>query len=211
MLVVFLGPPGSGKGTQARILSEKMHLKHFSTGDMLREVSESGSTLGNRLAGYLEKGDLVSDDLVNQIVSELLLTPKYKEGIILDGYPRTLSQAKFLEEINHGNYKVIYFKIHAEKLKERIVGRFNCLDCGEIYNKHSRLTKAGECNKCHGSNFQYRTDDNFESLVTRIAKFEEQISQILEFYDKKNRLSVINADEVVENVAKQIVSAIKNG
>lgn len=211
MLVVFLGPPGSGKGTQARIISAQMGLKHVSTGDMLREVSKSASPLGRKLSEYLEKGELVNDDLVNQIVAEFLAKPEYKNGFILDGFPRTLAQAKFLEEIYTGSYKVIHFKIDVEKLKHRVEGRFNCLDCGEIYNKYNTLIKEGECNKCHGSNFQYRADDNVDSLVTRITKFEEQIVQILEFYNERNRLSVVNADEAIENVTKQIVSAVKNG
>ena len=210
MLVVFLGAPGSGKGTQAKIISSKYNLKHLSTGDMLREVAKSGTNLGNKISEIQASGSLVTDDMVNKIVEECLASPAYKNASILDGYPRTLAQAEFLANVSKDDYKVIYFKIDTKKLESRIEGRYICLDCGQIYNEENKPIKNAKCDKCDGSNFEHRADDNASSLRTRVSIFEEQISEILEFYNKKNKLCEVAADASIDSVTSQIDNYIKD-
>ncbi len=211
MLVVFLGPPGSGKGTQAKIISSNHSFKHVSTGDMLREVSKSGTKLGNTLADIMARGDLVTDDLVNQIVRESLQKPEYRQNCILDGYPRTLAQAEFLDGINTESYKVINFRINLEKLKERVSKRFVCKRCGAIYNEISTPTKnPGICDNCLSSEFEHRADDNEQSLIVRVEAYNKQNAMILDYYFRKNKLHNVNADDSVENVTKTILENIKN-
>ncbi len=211
MLVVFLGPPGSGKGTQAKIISSRYSFKHVSTGDMLREVSKSGTKLGNILSKVMARGELVTDDLVNQIVSESLSKPEYRENCILDGYPRTLAQGQFLDRIISSEYIVINFVIDLDKLKERISKRFVCIDCGSIYNEISSPTKIlGICDKCGSTKFEHRADDNEHSLINRVDAYNKQNSSLVEYYLSNNRLFSVNADDDVDNVTKTILNKIKN-
>ncbi len=210
MLIVFLGPPGSGKGTQSKIVSSKLGYKHVSTGDMLREVVKSGTLLGQELNEVMKSGGLVTDSMVNEIVAETLKKPEYTNGCILDGYPRTLSQASFLETVNLDNYIVIYLRIDKNKLLERIESRFICKDCGTIYNQiSSPLKNEGKCDKCFGSNFEHRLDDNLEALKVRVEAFEDQIAMILDFYRQRKKLVAIDADKSVEEVTNLILESVK--
>lgn len=210
MLVVFLGPPGSGKGTQSKIVSSKLGYKHVSTGDMLREVAKSETLLGKELNEVMKNGGLVTDSMVNEIVAETLKKPEYPNGCILDGYPRTLSQASFLETVNLDNYIVIYLKIDKNKLIKRIESRFICKDCGAIYNQiSSPLKNEGKCDKCFGSTFEHRLDDNLEALKVRVEAFEDQIAMILDFYRQRKKLVSIDADKPVEEVTNLILESVK--
>lgn len=211
MLIIFLGPPGSGKGTQAKIISASLHSKHISTGDMLREVAGSGTSLGNLIAEIMSSGKLVTDDLVNQIVQEILGKAENSANIILDGYPRTLEQAVFLDDIYTAKYLVINFQIDIDKLKQRVSRRFICKACGEIYNNALAPTKIdGVCDKCGSTEFISRADDNENALITRVEAYQQQIAKILKFYQARNNLYNVNADDTVENVAKHILEAVKN-
>lgn len=208
MLLIFLGPPGSGKGTQAKIISSQFSLKHVSTGDMLRETAKSGSELGFKLAEIMSRGELVTDDLVNEIVQETLSKPEYQESII-DGYPRTLAQAKFLNDILPSKYIVINFNIDTAHLKARIESRFVCKGCGAIYNASFTPTKKdGECDVCGSQEFEYRADDNEQSLLKRVELYQGPISAILDFYLKQNKLVTVDASQPVEEVTKYIVESI---
>ncbi len=210
MLIIFLGPPGSGKGTQSKIVASKLAFKHVSTGDMLREVAKSQTLLGKELNEVMKTGGLVTDSMVNEIVAETLRKEEYKNGCILDGYPRTLSQASFLETVNTDNYAVIYLKINKDKLSDRIESRFVCNDCGAIFNKIlSPLKHDGKCDKCQGGNFKQRADDNLDALKARIDAFEDQIAMILDFYRQRKKLAVIEADKTVDEVTKLILESIK--
>ena len=211
MLIIFLGAPGSGKGTQAKILSPLLSFKHVSTGDMLREVSRSETDLGRELSGIMSRGELVTDDLVNKIVKETLTKSEYKNGCILDGYPRTYSQAKFLDQILDQEYKVIYFSLDKNKLLERIEGRYICRSCGAIYNQStSKPKKEGVCDNCSGTEFEHRADDNAASLVKRVEVFEAESSEIINYYEQKEKLFLVKADQEVDQVTKQIVDAVKS-
>lgn len=208
MLLIFLGPPGSGKGTQAKIISKQYNLKHVSTGDMLRETAKSGSELGFKLAEIMSRGELVTDDLVNEIVQETLSKPEYQESII-DGYPRTLAQAQFLDNILPSKYIVINFKIDIAHLKSRIESRFVCKGCNAIYNEASTPLKVkGVCDVCGSKEFEYRADDNEQSLLKRVEVYQGQIIDILDFYLKQNKLVEVDASRSIEEVTKYIVESI---
>ena len=209
MLVVFLGPPGSGKGTQSKIVSTALNYKHASTGDMLRETAKGTTLLGKELGKLMSEGALVSDSMVNEIVAQTLKSDEYKNGCILDGYPRTLEQALFLETINIDNYIVVHLKIESDKLGQRIESRYICLDCGAIYNTDISPKKEGICD-CGSENFEHRADDNAVALLKRIDLYEDQISMILDFYRQRKKLVAVDADKSVEEVTKQILESIKN-
>ncbi len=209
MRLIFLGPTGSGKGTQAKIISSQFGLRHLSTGDMLRDVSKSETELGKKLEEIMTKGDLVTDELVNQIVSETLNKPEYK-NYILDGFPRTRAQAEFLSEIIGEDYLVINFDLDSEILKTRVVSRFTCKKCHAIYNIELHpLKKEGVCDICGSTEFDHRSDNNDESITKRIDIYKEQIASILDFYSGKEKLYIVNASDTVENISKHIIDTIK--
>lgn len=210
MNIILLGPPGSGKGTQSKFISEKFHIEHSSTGDMLREVTKSNTTFGNKIKGILGSGLLVSDDVVNEIVENKLSSTGSK-GIILDGYPRTVAQANFLNKILGDNVIVLYLKINTDNLVKRIEGRFSCSQCAKIYNKfYSLPLRLNECDNCGGSDFDFRADDNSAALINRLKNFDEQTAPLIEYYSQKNMLNIIDASQDIEKVSKDILAIIKN-
>lgn len=209
MIIIFLGAPGSGKGTQARILSEKLSIQHLSTGDMLRYVSTQNSVLGNKIKDILSSGKLVEDKYVNEIVNEFL-TKYQQKDFILDGYPRTNDQAKYLDKVVTTDIHAIYFDIELEKLKKRIVGRFSCKICGAIYNKYYSPTREeSKCDLCQKNNFEFRSDDNEKVLLNRVEEFTKQIGSLVDYYSADNRLTKLDANLPVNEVTKLILNSIK--
>ncbi|MDX1924500.1 MAG: nucleoside monophosphate kinase [Rickettsiaceae bacterium] len=209
MLVIFLGPPGSGKGTQAGILSRKLGYKHVSTGDLLRQEVQSKSALGEDLSKIMGSGGLVPDEIVNSIVKTSLNKPEY-ESAILDGYPRTISQVQYLQDGLRNDYSVFHFDIDTKKLKARIEARFNCVKCNHIYNKNSHPPKVqGICDICGGTEFNIRTDDNAESLLKRVDIYNAEIASILEYYKSLGKLHIIDATLPMEEISEQILNHIE--
>lgn len=210
MILVFLGAPGSGKGTQAKIISEQLNLKHSSTGDMLRAVSKQDTDLGKELSNILSTGELVSDELVNKIVVETLSSTEDYSGSILDGYPRTAEQAKYLDNMNLSNIYAIYFNIDINLLKIRITKRITCSNCGAIYNEELSPPSNGICENCGSTKFDKRSDDNEDSLLKRIDIFESNKNSILEYYKGKGNLIELDASKEVEEVTNQLLKTLKN-
>lgn len=210
MILVFLGAPGSGKGTQAKIISSKLNLKHYSTGDILRTEVDTGSDLGNKLKSILSSGALVSDDLVNDIVQNNLTSIKDSLGCILDGYPRTTDQAKFLESINEEKVIAVYFNITTDLLISRITERYTCKTCGAIYNDSLSPTLVNNvCDKCFGVEFTRRSDDNESSLLKRIQIFEQNKMPLLSYYRDYGNIIEVDASIDVEKVTEVILSGVK--
>ncbi|MDX2050484.1 MAG: nucleoside monophosphate kinase [Rickettsiaceae bacterium] len=208
MVVIFIGPPGSGKGSQAELLKKNYNFEHFSTGELLRKISRTESELGSKIAQMMREGALITDDLVNQIVKQSLSQIKDR-NCVLDGYPRTQDQAIYLDKILTTNPKVIYFEINLDTLENRIRNRFSCASCGTIYNKESRPTqKEGICDICGSQNFVTREDDNTKSLLTRIHQYTTQIDGLLNFYKQKGSLVVIDASLSKERIGKIIEQAL---
>jgi adenylate kinase len=210
--VVFIGPPGCGKGTQASALIEQYGYIKVSTGDLLRDIAKRNDTFGSKIKSLLERGILVSDEIVNDLISNFYRENKDKEGVIFDGYPRSISQAKSLDlMLNHYNAAidvVFYFDIAEEFLVKRITGRYTCTNCGAIYNQFFSNTKVqGECDMCHSKSFNRRTDDTEVVIKERLKIYNESTAPLLEYY--KDKITKIDAAQSVELVSKIIVDYLK--
>ena len=215
MILILLGPPGAGKGTQAERLVSAYGLVQLSTGDMLRSEVKSGSELGEKAKKIMDSGDLVPDDLIIKMISSRISERFGSEGIILDGFPRTTEQAIALDlmlkekdlRIDH----VIQLKVDEEKIVERLSGRFSCTECGIGYHdKFSLPLNDGICDKCNSSNFTRRSDDNPATVRARLSAYKDQTAPILPYYSKKGYLKNVNGmadmDAVFDGI-KEIIDA----
>jgi len=213
MNLIMLGPPGAGKGTQAKRIEEKFGSVQLSTGDMLRAEVASGSELGKTVEGLINSGGLVSDDLIVKMISGRIAQDDCKNGFILDGFPRTIPQADALGEMLAENNCAIDHCIVIEAddndLVDRITKRFTCADCGAGYNdKFQRPKVENVCDKCGSSNFSRRKDDNEETVRARLEAYHEQTKPIIAYYAEKgltrNAPSEGTIDEVTEKILKLI-------
>lgn len=195
--ILFLGPPGSGKGTQANLLAEYLNIPTLSTGNMLRYEVNSGSQLGEKIKSYIQKGDLVPDEIIVLLIKNFL-TQNSTNGFILDGFPRNINQAKVLEEmlskIGEKIDKVFNFEVSDEVLIKRISGRYSCRECGSIYNSYFKPTsKVGICDKCGSNQLEHRKDDNEQTLKNRLIVYRQSTFPLIDFYQKKHLLISIEA------------------
>lgn len=204
MKIILLGPPGAGKGTQSVVLSKKYGIPHISTGDILRESVKSGQPLGLKAKSFMDKGELVPDEVVTGIVIERLKQADAKMGYILDGYPRTLTQAvdldAALKKIGTAIEMVVYFETSERVAIERLTGRRVCKKCG--FNYHIRNIppkKAGVCDKCGGELFQ-RPDDKEETVLNRLKVYEAQTKPLIEYYTKQGILKKVSGDSNVDDL-----------
>jgi adenylate kinase len=207
LAVIFLGPPGAGKGTQAKQIAQEYGVPHISTGDMFREHVSRGTPLGLRAKAIMERGELVPDDLVLSMVEERISRLDCADGFILDGFPRTLPQAQRLDEIL-GRCKVqplvVHFVVDQNQLIRRLTGRRTCGICGEIYNIYDHPPKvAGRCDRDGGELVQ-RPDDREEVIAERLAAYERQTRPLVEYYRGRGVLKDVDGmappDAVTENV-----------
>lgn len=194
--IILMGPPGAGKGTQAKILIAKYDIPHISTGDMFREAIKQGTPLGKLAASYINDGHLVPDDVTIGLVKERLSRPDCAKGYLLDGFPRTIPQAEALEKISKEIDREIEYVINIdtpkEELVKRICGRRVCKKCGAPYHVINVKPKVdGVCDICGGELIQ-RPDDNEEALNTRLEAYTKQTKPLLEFYEKKGLLSTFS-------------------
>lgn len=206
--IIFIAPPAAGKGTQSTMLKDKYNYNHLSTGDMLREAIASGSTLGLKVKNIIDRGELVSDDIMIDLIKDKLSSESGKP-FILDGFPRTLNQAKSLDNMLDDNYVVIYLDLGEEEATNRIVNRLTC-KCGKSYNLNVANLKPkvdGICDVC-GSELIKRNDDNLESFKIRYNSFLENTKPLIECYDNKNKLRKIDVNRNVEDIFKDIVDVI---
>jgi adenylate kinase len=193
MKVVLLGSPGVGKGTYASFIKEKYKILHISTGDLFREALKNGTPLGLKAKGYMEKGELVPDELTVQILSERIKKPDCKKGFMLDGFPRTIAQAEALEKIAKIDV-VINFFASDQVIMQRLGGRIICRKCGEIFNLVNRKPKkTGICDKCGGELYQ-RADEKPEIIKQRLDIYHKQTRPLEEYYKKKGILKNIRAE-----------------
>jgi adenylate kinase len=197
--LVLLGPPGAGKGTQAKVLSNNLRIAHISTGDIFREAKKSGTALGARLAEYMNKGVLVPDEIVNEIMAARLKKSDVKEkGFILDGYPRTKQQAqeldKALESADMHLDMVIYMKTSKKIILSRLTGRRVCRNCGRIYHmKNIPPKREGVCDSCGGALYQ-RDDDKEETVLKRIEVYQNETQELIDYYKEKGILKTVSGD-----------------
>lgn len=209
--IILLGPPGAGKGTQARRLVEERGMVQLSTGDMLRAARTSGTEMGKRVAEVMDRGQLVTDEIVIGLIREKLA--EGGKGFIFDGFPRTLAQAdalgKLLDETGQGLDSVIEMQVDDEALVRRITGRFTCGNCGEVYHDETRPTKvAGTCDVCGSTDLKRRADDNEDSLKTRLLEYYKKTSPLIGYYYSKDQLVSVDGLAEMDEVSAEISKAL---
>ncbi|MGD1878456.1 MAG: adenylate kinase [Kiloniellaceae bacterium] len=209
MNVILLGPPGAGKGTQAKRLEKRHNLVQLSTGDMLRAAVASGSELGKKAKVLMDAGHLVPDDLMIAMIAERIDAPDSASGFILDGFPRTTAQAEALDEMLAEKgmklHSVIEMKVNDEVLVDRITGRYTCAKCGAGYHDTFQKPKVdGVCDTCGGTEFKRRTDDTAETVRTRLAAYHAQTAPILPYYRGKGVLQAVDGMAGIDEVTDQI-------
>ena len=213
MNIILLGPPGAGKGTQAKRIEEARNLVQLSTGDMLRAAAAAGSEVGLRAKAVMERGDLVSDEIVIGIISDRIDEPDCATGFILDGFPRTLAQADALGEMLKSKGKsldaVVEMRVDDDKLVERITGRFTCADCGEGYHDQFKQPKReGVCDKCGNTAFKRRADDNEETLRARLLAYYKETAPLIGYYHAKKLLRSVDGMTPIDQVTQSIQDAL---
>jgi adenylate kinase len=215
MILILLGAPGAGKGTQAQRLQDSHGLIQLSTGDMLRAAVKAGTEIGLKAKEVMEKGQLVSDDIMTGIISDRLDQSDCKGGVILDGFPRTEAQAealdKMLKDKKMSLNAVIEMKTDDTVLVERVTGRYTCANCGAGYHdSFLKPAKEGVCDKCEGTEFSRRSDDNAETVTSRLRAYHDQTAPLLPYYNEKGILKEINGMAEINEVTRQIEAVIKN-
>ncbi|HCM83302.1 MAG TPA: adenylate kinase [Alphaproteobacteria bacterium] len=209
MRLILLGPPGAGKGTQARRLTHMYNICQLATGDMLRAHIAAEDEIGSRVKEIMASGQLVPDELMIEMIRNRITQPDCAKGFILDGFPRTVPQAqaldKMLSDLNLKLDSVIKLQVREEDLLRRIEGRYSCGDCGASYHKEFQPTKVpGVCDECGGDHFVVRPDDNPEKMKIRLQAFREQTTPILPYYEGKRILSTVDGMAEIGEVSNQI-------
>ncbi|NCP18869.1 MAG: adenylate kinase [Erythrobacter sp.] len=209
MNIILLGPPGAGKGTQAHRLVDHYGIRQLSTGDMLRAAVKAGTPVGQQAKAIMDRGELVSDDIVSALIdAELAAMPK-DTGAIFDGYPRTRAQAEELDSLlaKHGRKldRVIELQVDEEALVDRITGRFTCAECGEGYHdRHKPTSVDGVCDKCGSTEFKRRPDDNEETVRHRMQVYRSETAPILPYYEEQGLVSRVDGMASIGDVADSI-------
>ncbi len=215
MNIIFLGAPGSGKGTQAAMLAKELNIPAISTGEVLRKEVEQQSEIGKLAKSYMESGKLVPDEVVIGIIKNRIAQSDCNKGFILDGFPRNVNQALTLDEmlfsLNKKISKVFNFEVGEEVLIKRISGRFSCKKCATLYNRYfKKPVKEGVCDNCGATEFESRSDDNEAVVKNRLQVYHESTFALIQFYQKNNLLVLVAAVESAPLVFEELITSIKN-
>ena len=216
MNIILLGPPGAGKGTQAKLLEQKLNMLQLSTGDMLRAAKDKESEIGKKIKLIMAEGNLVTDEIVIELISENIDKSSKCAGFIFDGFPRTLYQADALSELMSSKKQsidlVIEMRVDDSQLIERIVGRYSCKECGEVYHKVNKPEqKKGVCDNCKNINgFIFREDDTEEALRTRLFNYYRETSSLIGYYYAKKKLTTVDGLLPIETIHDLLYQATKN-
>ena len=214
MKIILLGPPGAGKGTQAKRLAQRLNIPHVSTGDLLRSNVKNGTSLGSKAKSFMEKGLLVTDDLVAEMLNQRLSERDVMKDFILDGYPRNLSQAKALDQVLEERKTeadiVVYLDTSVPIIIQRLTGRLVCGKCGlNFHATNMPPKKTGICDACQGELYQ-RSDDKEETVRKRLDVYEQETSSLIKYYADKKKLHHISADEDASVVLNKIIELAQN-
>ncbi len=213
--IVLIGPPGCGKGTQAKRIEDATGMVQLSTGDMLRAAVAAGTPIGQQAKAVMEAGKLVSDELIIGMVADRIRQPDCAKGFILDGFPRSIPQAEALGRMLAENKQpmngAIEIRVPDQFIVERITGRFTCAKCGAGYHdKFPKPAKDGVCDKCGATEFSRRKDDNEETVLTRLGAYHEVTSPIVGFYEGVGILKVVDGTESIDQVTKSIMGVLES-
>lgn len=209
MNLIFLGAPGAGKGTQAEIVCDKLGIPAISTGNMLREAVKNATAAGLAAKEYMDKGDLVPDEVVIGILKDRIAQDDCKKGFILDGFPRTVEQAEALDKMGVQIDKVIEISVPDEKIISRLSGRRVCEGCGASYHLEFKPTKAeGVCDSC-GAKVVQRVDDKPETVLSRLETYREKTAPLKGYYENKGKLVTVNGQEDIADTSKLTLAAIE--
>lgn len=208
MRIILLGLPGAGKGTQARTITKKLNIPHISTGDILRQASEDRTLLGLKAKEYMDKGHLVPDDLMIDLIKKRIKREDCKKGFLLDGFPRTMPQAEALEKISNID-KVIKLRIENEVAIERLSGRRTCKRCGAIYHIiYLPPKREGICDRC-GEELIIREDDKREAILKRLEVYKEETRPLIKYYREKELLTIIDGGRSEEEVTRDLLASVR--
>jgi len=213
MNIILLGPPGAGKGTEARVLMERRTMVQLSTGDMLRAAVRAGTEVGRRAKAVMDAGELVSDEIVIGIVSDRLDEPDIAGGVIFDGFPRTAAQAaaldRLLAEKGMALDAVVSMEVNDELLVDRVSGRFTCAACGEGYHdRHKQPATEGICDSCGGTEFKRRPDDNAETVRARLAAYHADTAPLIAYYERAGKLLKVDGMAEIGAVTAAVEAAL---
>ncbi|MGR3272202.1 adenylate kinase [Thalassococcus profundi] len=212
---ILLGPPGAGKGTQARMLEQDFGFVQLSTGDLLRAAVKAGTEAGKRAKAVMEAGALVSDDIVIAILRDRLAQPDTARGVILDGFPRTTKQAEALDRLLSENGQkidaAISLEVDDDEMVTRVSGRFTCADCGEGYHDRFKPTRvANTCDACGSTEMTRRADDTAETVSSRLEAYHAQTAPLISYYDGQGALTRVPAMGAIDTIAKRLRSLVKD-
>jgi len=210
--IVILGAPGAGKGTQAAVVAEKLKAAHIATGDMFREAQEQETDLARQAVSYMEKGQLVPDEITIRMVLERIAAPECVNGVVFDGFPRNLKQAEALDEalVEQGKTvdKVVYIKVPETELLERLSGRWICRQCQTPYHALNSPPKTpGKCDRCGGELYQ-RADDTVETVKERLKVYFAQTAPLIDYYTRAGKLLEVDGEGGVDEVGERILASI---
>jgi adenylate kinase len=214
MRTILLGPPGAGKGTQAQRLQERFSIVHLSTGDMLRAAVAAGTEIGKQAKAVMERGELVSDDIVIGIIADRIEEADCTNGFILDGFPRTVAQAEGLDAMltdkNLSLNSVIEMTVDDSALVDRITGRYTCANCGAGYHDTNLKPQTeGVCDRCDGTEFSRRADDNADTVRERLAQYHNQTAPLLPFYEAKGLLRKVDGMADFDTVTRSMIKVLE--
>ncbi len=207
--IVLFGPPGAGKGTQAQRITNSTGLPQVSTGDMLRAAVSAGTKTGIEAKSYMDAGKLVPDDVIIALIEDRIKEDDAKNGVMFDGFPRTVPQAEALASITKVSH-VIAIEVPDERIVERICGRFTCANCGSVFHDTFNPTSVdGVCDSCGSNEFKRRADDNADTVMSRLNAYHDQTSPLADWYESKGIFHVIDGDRDIDSITVDILNALK--
>ena len=206
--IVLFGPPGAGKGTQAARITDSTGLPQVSTGDMLRAAVKNGTQTGLAAKQYMDAGKLVPDSIIIDLIKERVQEPDAINGVMFDGFPRTVPQAEALANITTVTH-VIAIEVPDERIVDRICGRYSCASCGAVYHDSFNPTNVdGVCDECGGTEMKRRADDNESTVLQRLSAYHEQTSPLADWYENKGIFHRIDGDRVIDQITNDILQAL---